>query len=223
MRTRVTPVYTMLDETDMTSDYDRCNFTAGPWIWGPSYNDPWYTRSTMLGLRAGFNRPQHYRAGAYLALRSDYRDLVLGADAVWLGDHLEAGLNYERRIGGPWGGLDGAGGPQRAVGYLRQVIKPSSSMYLPPLMYQEGFGTWQDNFLPFARTPAGVRWDRLSMAGYHYRFNLYTPYWDPECGVWVDAMAAGGVAEFTGWRGMGQGRIELAGVHRLPDFVGPAE
>ena len=34
-------------------------------------------------------------------------------------------------------------------------------------------------------------------------------------------MAAGGVVEFTGWRGMGQGRIELAGVHRLPDFLGP--
>ena len=29
------------------------------------------------------------------------------------------------------------------------------------------------------------------MGGYHYRLNLYTPYWDPECGVWVDAMAAG--------------------------------
>jgi hypothetical protein len=218
-RTRLTPAYTMLDETDVTSDYDRLNFTAGPWMWGPSYNDPWYTRSTMLGLRAGLNRPQHYRAGAYFAYRTDFRDLVLGADAVWLGDHLEAGANYERRIGGPWGGLDGAGGPQRAVGYLRQVIKPSSSMYLPPLMYQEGFGTWQDNFLPFARNPAGTRWDRLTMGGYHYRFNLYTPYWDPECGVWVDVVAAGGVAEFTGWRGMGQGRVELAAVRHLPDWM----
>ena len=43
----------MLDETDLTSDYDRLNFTAGPWMWGPSYDDPWYTRSTMIGLRAG--------------------------------------------------------------------------------------------------------------------------------------------------------------------------
>jgi hypothetical protein len=219
-RTRVTPLYTMLDETDVTSDYDRLNFTAGPWLWGPSYNDPWYTRSTMLGLRAGVNRPQHYKAGLYTAIRSDYRDAVMGADLTVLGDHFEGGANYEYRIAGPWGGLDGAGGPQRAVGYLRHVIKPSSSMYLPPLMYQEGFGTWQDNFLPFARNPAGTRWDRLAMGGYHYRFNLYTPYWDPECGIWVDLMAAGGVAEFTGWRGMGQGRVELAVVRHPPDWMG---
>ena len=31
----------------------------------------------------------------------------------------------------------------------------SSSMYLPPMMYHEGFATYQDNFLPFARTPGG--------------------------------------------------------------------
>lgn len=221
-RTRVTPLYTMLDETDVTSDYDRLNFTAGPWIWGPSYNDPWYTRSTMLGVRAGLNRPQHYKAGIYTAIRSDYRDAIIGADLTVLGDHLEAGLNYEYRIGGPWFDQEDGdgGGPQRAVGYLRHVIKPSSSMYLPPLMYQEGFGTWQDNFLPFARNPAGTRWDRLAMGGYHYRFNLYTPYWDPECGIWVDLMAAGGVAEFNDWQGMGQGRVELAAVHHLPDWTG---
>jgi hypothetical protein len=93
-------------------------------------------------------------------------------------------------------------------------------MYLPPLMYQEGFGTWQDNFLPYARTPGGTRWDRLALGGYHYRFNLYTPYWDPECGVWVDLMAAAGVAEFTGWRSAGQGRVELAAVRHLPDWMG---
>jgi hypothetical protein len=58
------------------------------------------------------------------------------------------------------------------------------------------------------------------MAGYHYRLNLYTPYWDPECGVWVDLMAGGGVADFTGWRGMGQGRVELAAVRHLPDWTG---
>jgi hypothetical protein len=176
----------------------------------------------MLGLRAGVNRPQHYKAGFYTAIRSDYRDAVLGADITVLGNHFEAGANYEYRIGGPWFDQDDGdgGGPQRAVGYLRHVIKPSSSMYLPPLMYQEGFATWQDNFLPIARTPAGTRWDRLAMGGYHYRLNLYTPYWDPEQGVWVDLTAAGGVAEFTGWRGMGQGRVELAAVRHLPDWMG---
>jgi len=217
----LTPLYTMLDETDMTSDYDRWNFVGGPWIWGASYQDPWYTRSTMVGIRAGANRPQKFRGGVYAALRSDYRDLVTGADAVWLGDHQEIGLNWERRIGGPWGGQAGASGPNRAVAYFRHVLKPGSSLYLPPVMYQDAFVTYQDNFLPFPQSRLGSRWNRLSMAGYHYRLNLYTPYWDPECGVWIDLMGAGGVVEFAGWREMGQGRVELAAVHHLPDFLGP--
>ena len=219
-RVRVTPLYTTLDETDLTSDYHRWNITAGPWIWGPSYLDPWYTRSTMVGLRAGVNKPQQFRGGAYAAFRSDYRDLVVGADAIFFRDHGEIGLNWERRVGGPWAGQDGAGGVNRAAAYYRQVLKPGSSMYLPPVMYQDGFVTYQDNFLPFARTRGGERWDRLTMAGYHYRLNLYTPYWDPECGVWVDAMVGGGTAEFSGWRGMGQGRVELAAVKKLPDALG---
>jgi len=60
------------------------------------------------------------------------------------------------------------------------------------------------------------------MAGWHARLNLYTPYWDPECGVWADVMAAGGAAEFNGWKGMGQARGELAAVKEipLPDWFG---
>jgi hypothetical protein len=221
VKTKLTPLYTVLDDTDITSDYHRLNCVAGPWMWGASYQDPWYTRSTMIGLRAGVNKPQHYRAGAYLAYRTDYRDLILGGDVTLLGDHWEAGLNYERRVGGPWGRTDGAGSPQRAAAYFRHVLKPGSSLYLPPLMYHEAFATYQDNFLPFARDPAGERWSQLAMGGYHYRLNLYTPYWNPEGGVWVDVMAGGGTAEFTGWRGMGQGRAELAAIHRLPEFLGP--
>ncbi|HSQ56006.1 MAG TPA: M1 family metallopeptidase, partial [Gemmata sp.] len=163
-RVRLTPFYTMIDETDITSDYDRWNLTAGPWIWGPSYLDPWYTRSTMIGLRVGANKPQRFRAGAYAAFRSDYRDLIAGVDAVILGDHLEYGFNWEKRIGGPWAGQAGAGGPNRAAVYARQILKPGSSLYLPAVMYQDGFATYQDNFLPFVRNPGGERWDRLAMA-----------------------------------------------------------
>jgi len=220
VRARLTPLYTSLNDTDLTSDYDRLNLTAGPWVWGASYQDPWYTRSTMLGFRAGANLPQKYRAGIYAVLRSDYRDLVIGADAAILGDHSELGFNYERRVGGPYGGQAGAGGPQRAVGYYRQILKPGSSLYLPAVMYQDVFATYQDNFLPFARERSGQRYDHFVLGGYHYRLNLYTPYWDPECGVWVDATAAGGTADFGGQRGTAQGRLELAAVHQLPDSLG---
>lgn len=221
IRTKITPLLSTLDEADLTSDYDRLNVIAGPWAWGASYQDPWYTRSTMLGARIVANKPQHWKADAYAAYRTDYRDVVIGGDLTKFGDHYEIGLNYERRVAGPFGDQDGSGGPQRAVAYYRDVMKPGASLYLPPLMYQDVFATYQDNFLPFPRTPQGERYQRLAMAGYHYRLNLYTPYWNPECGVWVDAMAAAGGAEFATWKGMGQGRLELAGVHELPDCLGP--
>jgi hypothetical protein len=221
----VTPLYTMLDETDLTSEYAAWNYTFGPWIWGPSYADPWYTRSTMIGLRAGANLPQNFRGGFYSAYRTDFRDVVIGADAVVLGDHFEAGVNWERRIGGPYGSVTGSGGPERASGYFRDIIKPSSSLYLPPIMYQDGFVTYQDNFFPYARNnePGAVRWDRLAMIGYHFRLNMYTPYWDPETGYWVDLTAATGLADLNAWQGMGQGRIELAGVQQLPEWLGPLQ
>jgi hypothetical protein len=225
-RIRYTPLYTMLDETNLTTDYDRLNVIIGPWIWGPSYNDPWYTRTSMVGLRAGWSRPEHYQAGSYLAYRSDFQDLVLGADAAIFGDHWEAGGNWEWRIAGPWGRLRdrvvapwdrlaGAGGPQRAVLYLRQVLLPTSSLYLPPMMYHEIFTTYQDNFLPFSRSQEGIRWNHMIFNGYHYRWNMYTPYWDPETGVWVDVVAGGGSADIQGWKAMAQGRLEFAAVHAL--------
>jgi outer membrane protein assembly factor BamA len=94
------------------------------------------------------------------------------------------------------------------------------------MFYDEAFATYQDNFLPYQRAgtngQGGQRWDRLWMAGWHVRLNLYTPYWDPECGVWADAVASGGQADFAdGWKPMGQLRGELAGVHNLPEWTGP--
>ncbi|MCI0705369.1 MAG: hypothetical protein L0241_30280 [Planctomycetia bacterium] len=218
---RVTPLYTTLDETDMTADYDRWNFTCGPWIWGPSSPDPWYTRSTMIGLKAGVFRTERATAGIYTTVRSDYRDAVVGAEGKLFREKSEFGVNAEQRIAGPVGGLDGASGPFRAVGYWRNNRRQGSSMYLPAMLYDEFFLSYQDNFLPFPRTRGGERYDRLWMAGWHLRLNLYTPYWDPECGIWADVMAAGGQAEFSGWKPMFQGRGELAGVQELPEWAGP--
>jgi len=175
----------------------------------------------MVGLRAGAFRTEKFNVGAYAAIRSDYRDAVVGADARIFGPHSEFGANVEARIAGPWGGLDGQNGPFRASVYARNIRKESPSLYLPPMFYDEVFATYQDNFLPFPRTPGGVRYDSLWMAGYHVRFNLYTPYWDPECGVWADAMLGGGQADFDRWKALGQARFELAGVHSLPEWTGP--
>jgi len=222
-RARLTPLYTMLDEADLTTDYDRWNFTAGPWVWGASYPDPWYTRSTMLGLRAGAILPQTFRGGAYAAYRTDYRDLVVGLDGTFLWKMQETGFSYERRVAGPFDNENGSSGPQRAAAYHRWIVKEGSSLYLPPMVYHEAFVAYQDNFLPFARTraPGAVRFDQVVNAGWHLRANLYTPYWDPEEGTWLDLMVAGGEAKVPAWTGMGQVRAEVAGVRQLPDALGP--
>jgi hypothetical protein len=107
--------------------------------------------------------------------------------------------------------------------YARNVRKQGSSLYLPPVMYDEVFATYQDNFLPFARRGGNgaERPDHLWMLGYHYRLNLLTPYWNPECGVWADFMAGGGQVWMRdeGWTG--QLRGELAAVKQFPDWSGP--
>src|SRR5205807_2134760 len=94
--------------------------------------------------------------------------------------------------------------------------------YLPPMVYHDAFAAYQDNFLPFARTaaPGAVRPDQTWVTGWHLRANLYTPYWDPETGGWLDVMVAGGQARVPDWTGAAQGRAELAGVYSLTDEGG---
>ena len=222
---RFMPLYSMVTDADLTNDYDRWNFKAGPWVWGQSYQDPWYTRSTMLGLRAGAVKPHEFLGGIYTAFRSDYRDLVVGADALFLNTPFpktQIGLNYERRIGGPYFGTDGSDGVNRASLFFRYILQETSSMYLSPMSYIEGYTNYQDNFLPFVREsdPAGVRYKNLWLTGVHYRLNLYTPYWDAERGIWIDVSYAAGTANVNGSTTAQQVKAELAGVKKLPDGYG---
>ena len=225
-RFSVVPLYTTLNENDLTTDYDRWNFGVGPWIGGALYPDPWYTRSTMLGARAGVYRTQIYSGGLYAAYRSDVRDVVIGADGLW--DHwplpkTQLGFSVEQRVAGPFSGNSGRDTATRAGLFSRYVFQYGSSFYLPPLHYAEVFSTYQDNFLPFARERAtgAVRPDWTYLSGLHYRLNLYTPYWDPECGVWVDATYGSGVAQLEQKAGLHQLRGELAAVKKLPWNLGP--
>jgi hypothetical protein len=222
---RVTPLYSMITDADLTNDYDRWNFKAGPWMWGQSYQDPWYTRSTMLGVRAGGVKPHEFNGGLYAAYRTDFRDLVIGADALFLNTpipKMQVGLNYERRIAGPFFGTDGPDGVNRGSLFVRYILKETSSLYLSPLSYIEGFTAYQDNFLPYAREtdPAGVRFQNQWISGVHYRLNLYTPYWDAERGVWVDLSYGAGTANVNGQQTSQQVRAELAAARKLPDGNG---
>lgn len=218
-----TPVYTMLNETDLTNDYDRWNIGGGPWIGGALYPDPWFVRSTMIGARAGAFRTQQFAGGIYGAYRTDYRDIVIGADGLldhWPHPKMQLGFLAERRVAGPFDNNDGSDTATRGAAFLRYVFDYSPSLYLPPMHYLEVFTTYQDNFLPIARTqtPGSIRSDWSYLAGIHHRLNLYTPYWDPESGLWTDFTYAGGVAELDRRLGMNQLRYELAGVRKFPDW-----
>ena len=50
--------------------------------------------------------------------------------------------------------------------------------------FLESFITYQDNFLPFDVNPTiqGVRFNQTTTAGFHYRKDYLTPYWNPEGG-----------------------------------------
>jgi hypothetical protein len=220
IRWRITPLYTFLEETDLTASYDRWNVIAGPWIFTPPYQDAWFTRSTMVGLRAGAYRTQQFNGGAYAGFRTDYRDVVYGVDGMW--DHWpwpksQAGLIFEQRLA-----EFNKGDPNalRGVAWMRYVFLYGSSLYLPPIHYIEAFAKYSDNFLPFPTqsNAAGVRFDRTATAGLHYRINYLTPYWDPEGGFQLDGWAESGLAQLP----MATGLLKLSGqlsvVQAAPDL-----
>src|SRR5262249_4892153 len=130
---------------------DRWNVIAGPWLYAAAYDDPWYTRSMTAGLRAGLYRTEHFAGGVYAAYRTDFRDIVAGADALWDHwplPHTQVGLNLEQRLA-TYSTADRDA--TRAVLFGRYVMQYGPSLYLPPTQYVEAFANYQDNFLPFER------------------------------------------------------------------------
>src|SRR4051794_25759233 len=61
----LTPLYTQLDDADLTNDYDRWNIHAGPYIYAAASREPWYARSLLAGLRIGAVRMQEFSGGAF--------------------------------------------------------------------------------------------------------------------------------------------------------------
>jgi hypothetical protein len=222
---RFTPLYTFLDENDLTNSYDRWNVIVGPWLFAPTYDNPFFTRATRFGARAGAYRTSSVEGGAYTAYRTDYRDFVTGADLVldhWPWNHTEVGMVFERRLAGTLRGEDQA---NRGVLYGRYVIDYGDSLYLPPFQYAEAFTTVQDNLLPTARetVPGAERYQHQAMAGAHYHINYLTPYWDPEGGFQADLSYAGGLVVpgiHEGIRDSQQLIGQVAFVWSLPDGLG---
>jgi hypothetical protein len=234
LRVRVTPVYTMLDETEFTNAYDRWNVILGPWIFAPTYDNPWFTRSTRFGVRAGAYRTAFFEGGVYGAYRTDYRDVVEGVDATF--DHFpfphtECGFVFEHRIFGTYAGETPA---NRGVAYARYVIDYADSLYLPPFHYVETFLTITDDLLPFSTEsiPGAERFSHQGMGGLHYHINYLTPYWNPEGGFSADISYAAGLVlpglrtpnsppnELFGTNGSQQLLAQATYVQAMPDGLG---
>jgi Peptidase family M1 domain/Omp85 superfamily domain len=187
-RWRLSPFLTMLDEVDVSNAYDRWNMSAGAWFYFSSYNDPWYTKSLMGGFRVGVFRTQEIDAGAFLAYRSNDRNIVAGADVFWdhiLSPNTQLGISLEQSLGT----VSNSDIPcSRAVIYGRYVMLHGSSLYLPPFEYVETFGVVQNRCLPdpIVATPGTDPFRDRTAVGLHYHKNLMTPYWDAEGGYSLD-------------------------------------
>jgi hypothetical protein len=225
VRWRITPLYSQLEETDLTADYDSWNVIFGPWMYYTGTREPWYQKSSMFGLRLGAYRTQEFYGGLYGAYRTDYRDFVVGADAVmqhWPLSHTEVGFNVERRIGDPIAD-PGPSDVNRAVVYGRYVFQYASSLYTNPMHYAEVFGFYADNPLPFARTivPGAERPNSDSGAGIHYHLDYLTPYWDPEGGFRFDFTYTGGETRLADTKPLNMVESAFTYVKTLPAWTGP--
>jgi hypothetical protein len=219
---RFTPLYTQLEEADITNAHDRWNVIVGPWFYGSAYADPWYTRSEMVGVRAGVFRTQEFVSGAYLAYRTDDRNIVVGADGVW--DHFpiahtQIGFNVERSLT-----TLGNGEPQNSRGALwgRYILMYGDSLYLPPFHYVEVFAAFQSHPLPNPSTPEppSDSFDNQTTIGIHHHLNFQTPYWDPEGGFTIDTTYQEGMPVFGEHRWSEQVTGQLAFVKGMPEWMG---
>ena len=224
IRMRVTPLYTLLDETDITTTYDRWNALFGLGVWGPAYNDPWYTRSTLVGLRAGLYRTQEFSGGAYVGYRTDDRAIVAGVDALvdhWPWPRTQVGFNAERSL--TTINNDDGRHNDRGVIFGRYVFQYGSSLYLPPMDYLEAFTALQNDSLPLPRhpVPGTDHFDQQTSVGLHYHLDYLTPYWDPEGGFRIDATYASGVPILGEHEPFNRVDGQFSIVKGLPDWLGP--
>ncbi|MSR30091.1 MAG: hypothetical protein EXR99_01170 [Gemmataceae bacterium] len=218
-RIRFTPLYTFLDETDVTNAYDRWNYIFGPWLYSAGYDDAWYTRATMGGFRLGAYRTQQFSGGLFAAYRTDYRDFVVGADGLfthWPSSPFQFGFNAEHRL---YTFYEGNNNVSRATLFGRYVFLENASLYLLPTHFMDLFASYRDNFLPdpVLTVPGAERFRNITTGGLHYRINYLTPYWDPEGGFQFDAVYEAGQALLEEMQTTQKVWAEFSTVRYLPD------
>lgn len=220
IRVRLTGLYSQLDETDLTNSYDGLNIILGPWVYGSTYANPWFTRSALFGLRAGVYRTQQYSSGTYLAYRSNDRNIIAGVDGLL--DHYpyartQIGFNVEQSLVTL---SDNQIPSSRGVLFGRYVMTYGSSLYLPPFEYVEAFGVVQNRSLPLPRTtfPGANLFRDQSAVGLHYHKYYLTPYWNPEGGMAMDVAYQEGLPILS--QSFHQGFGQVSWVENMPNPFG---
>ena len=221
VRFRGTFLYSLVDETDLTTAYDRWNITFGPWLYGAAYADPWYARSPMAGVRLGAYRTQEFNGGVYAAYRTDFNDIVAGIDGLWDHwplPHTQVGFNAERALTSGDDNLQYS----RASIFGRYVIQYGDSLYLPPIQHVEAFGSITENPLPptYQPVPGAEHIDQTTTFGVHYHIDYLTPYWYPEGGFRFDATYATGAALLGSQESFNEVDGQISFVKGLPDGLG---
>lgn len=194
---RPTPMYTILDEVDVTNTYDRWSVIFGPWIGTSTTTDPWYSRSPLFGAKVGAVRIQELTAGAFVGYRTNDRNIVAGVEGLWSHVGLPQvyiGFSAEQALTT----IDDSPAASRAALFARYVMVSGSSLYMPPFEYVEIFGATQNHPFPYTTEPvAGTNpFYRRNSVGIHYHKFFLTPYWDAEGGVALDASYQYGVPIF---------------------------
>lgn len=200
-------LYTFLDETAYTNDYDRWNLIYGPWAYGAAYNDGWFTRSSVLGVRGGAYRLEEFRGGVYAGFRPMFGDAAIGADGLLSHEpwpKAELGFNVEKSVA-PFMAQRNYR-PDRAVGWLRHNMEATSSLYWIPREFVDTYVAYQRNWMPTPRHRhrMGEEIDPLTTVGVRYYHETMVPYWDAEDGYRLDVNAALGMPLFgeDEWSGM---------------------
>ncbi|HQR06234.1 MAG TPA: M1 family aminopeptidase [Gemmatales bacterium] len=217
---KLTPLLTPLDETDITTSYDRWNIMAGPWL---GLSRPQFGQQAYAGVRADLFRLQTFQGGGYVAWNAYNQDMVAGADMVFQhfpDTHMEVGAQYDHSLTSDWASLL----RDRARVYGRYIINETSSLYLNPIEYVETYarltavadGSGNGRFVP----PGVEGFNNMAGVGLFWTQNYLTPYWDPEGGYRLNFNFEYGLPIFGTytWYDLVQGEAVL--VKSMPEGLG---
>jgi hypothetical protein len=218
MRVKLTPLYTNLDDTDLTTAYDRWNVTIGPWF---GTNAPQFGQRGYSGFRIGAYRIQEFMGGIYTAYDIDDQDVRLGADALidhWPYPQAQVGVQFDHSLTPDWAGRR----YDRGRAFARHVFHYTPSLYLDQMEYLDVYARldnefWRDHI---TTKPGIERYEDVFGVGLLYNRFYYVHYWDPAGGYWLWARAEYGWPVLGGDQSYRLVEGQFSFVKGLPDGLG---